>query len=79
MDLDFLVSPELTLACLRQENHIHACQAEYYRLAQSTMGSRPSALAAVLSAIKAVISRACLDLKPKPRLNSLPASSASSR
>jgi hypothetical protein len=76
---DFLASPELTLECWRQENHINACQAERYRLARYPMGPRPSALTAVRSAVKVVLSWARLRLKPKPGMHSLPASSASSR
>jgi hypothetical protein len=76
---DFLALPELTLECLRQESHINACKAECYRLARYTMGPRPSGLTTVRSAIKAVLLRAYLRLKPKPGPNSLPASLASPR
>jgi hypothetical protein len=72
---DFLASPELALECLRQENHINDRQAERYRLALHTTVSRPSGLTALLSAIKAILSRCYLRLKLKPELDSLPASS----
>jgi len=69
---DFLASPELTLECLRQEHHINACQAERYRLARYTRGTRSSGLTTVLMAVKAVLLR-YLRLKPKPSFDSLPA------
>jgi hypothetical protein len=75
---DFLASPELTLECWRQENHINACQAARYRLARYTREPRPSGLTTLLMAIKAVLLR-YLRLKPKPSFDSLPASPASSR
>lgn len=72
---DFLASPELALACLRQENRIRHREADQRRLALHATASRPVGWPTVIGAVRAILNRSYWRLKLKPELGSMTASS----